>query len=234
MRRVTALAAFLIGDLFTTLLAVLPVGLAVALYWVTFYYPVTPEYLASVGGWDLAVVCLVLCLLVSDRANRASMYLLVARLPRRFEFVAGIVVAVLVIMAVVAAGFAGLALATGRVALTATQGAFAVLRWAAMLLLASSVGLHLGRLVSRNGSHILAALLLAALFTAGSWRGLGGWATEAVAGALLGIAAPVGSMLGGLADGLDWQSTGIVVGYAAVLLGLAGLLFRGKDLLWPE
>ena len=234
MTRVAALAVYLIVDLHTSLLAVAPPALAAALFWVTFYYPVSPDYLAAVGGWDLAVVCLVVTLLLSDRANRARMYPLVARLPRRLDLLAAVILAVLAVMVVIAAGFAGLVLVTGRVTLTVAEGVLIGIRWAAVFLLASAVGLHLSRLVSRGGSHVATALILAAVITAGSWRSLAGGVTAALADALQALASPAGALLGGRAGGLDGPALAAVLGTALVLLVLAALLLRRKDLLWPE
>lgn len=234
MTRPLALAGFLIRDLHTTLLAVLPPALAVALFWLTFYYPVSPDYLGSVGGWDMSVVCLLVTLLLADRANRAGLYPLVARLPGRWQLLAAVALAALAESSVIALGFAGLAVATGRVAIGGTQAVAIAVRWALALLLVVGIGLHLTRLVSRWGSHVLAAILLAAAITAGSWRGLGGGTTEALAAGLGTMAAPVAGLLGGSAGGVDWAAAAAVLGLAALLYALAIALLHRKDLLWPE
>lgn len=234
MSRMAILSLFLLRDLYRSLLGVAPPALALALYWLTFYYPVNAGYFAAVGGADLVIVCLVTTLLVASRGNRATSYPLLARLRRRWELLAAIVLCSLGVTAVLGTGFALLAVGSHRVTLTWAEVASIAPRWLAAFALSAAIGLHMSRLVSRRGSHLATVALICLLVTIGDSRlGLGQeWsAPRDLARTLL---VPLGQVMSGESAALDPVAVAWVVTYAAVLFWGATILFSGQDLLWAE
>lgn len=234
MSRVAILSLFLLRDLYRSLLGVAPPAVALALYWLTFYYPVNAGYFAAVGGADLVIVCLVTTLLVASRCNRATSYPMLARLRRRWELLAAVILCSVGVTAVLGIGFSLLAVGSQRVALTWAEVGSLAPRWLAVFALSAAIGLHLSRLVSRRGSHLATVLSLALLVIVSDSRvGLGQeWAAPRdLAKALL---LPVGQVMSGDSAALEPVAAAWVVVYAAVLFLGATILFAGKDLLWAE
>jgi hypothetical protein len=234
MSRVAILSLFLLRDLYRSLLGVAPPALALALYWITFYYPVNAGYFAAVGGADLFIVCLVTTLLVASRCNRATSYPLIARLQRRWELLGAIVWCSLGVTAALGIAFGLLAVTSQRVTLTPAEVSSIIPRWLAAFALAAAIGLNISRLVSRRGSHLVTLALLGLLTTTGgSQLGLGQeWAAPRdLARTLMG---PLGQVMSGESAALDPSAVAWTVLYALILFLGAALLFKGKDLLWAE
>ncbi len=234
MTRSLALAGFLLRDLHRSPAGAAPYGLAAALWWLTFYYPVDSDYLGAVGGWDLAIVAMVTTLLLAGRANRAALFPLLGRLQRRAELLAAIALASAAVTLLIGIGFVGLVIATGRL----TDGSAATLwlapRWLLVLALAVACGLNLSRLVARGRTYLAFAVIGAALATATGWRRLLPDALMWAGDGASRVVAPVVSLMGGGAAPLDPWPAAAVAGYAIVLAATAGLLFARKDLTWPE
>jgi hypothetical protein len=234
MKRVIALAAFLLRDLHRTPAGAAPYALAAGLAWLTFYYPVSSDYLAAVGGWDLAVVALVTTLALAGRADRAAFFPLVGRLRCRSELPAAVWLAGAAVMTVIAVAFAAAVAGTGRLTDGSAASLWVAPRWLLVMELAGAAGLNLSRLVSRGGSHLVAAALAALLATSATWRGILPASLAPIAEAAVWLMSPVATLLSAGATPVDAGSAAAVAGYAVALAAVGVALFNGKDLLWPE
>lgn len=239
MSRVVILARFQLRELVRSLAIAAPAAITVALYWVLFQFPGDADYFAATGGFVLMVAALVSTLLLAAQANRATNTVAVVRLPRRAELLAALVVSALAVGAAMAALFTVLALGQARVVVTPVQLAVIAPRWLVLVTLSAAVALHLSRLVSRRGSHLLALGLLALAATVIEQEGM--LLRSSLAGlarAVLAIVEPVLAMLRAPAlpsSAAVYASNLLVLaGYATGLFVLASLLFRRKDLLWAD
>ncbi len=235
MRGVATFSLYLLKDFSRSLWVIVPPGVTLALYRVFFLYGSDSAYLASIGGLIMALVCLLTTLLLASRANRASTYPLLARLPHRYELVAGVALSSLAVTLVMAAGLLATVILGGGVPLTLSELLAIVPRWLAILLLVVAFGLHMSRLVSRNGSNWVAYIVLILLTV--SYERLeypNSALLDAARAAFLSVLSPVTTTL--LSSGTDGyiQNLLITLAYATLLLALAIWLFRKKDLLWTE
>ncbi|MCI0476752.1 MAG: hypothetical protein L0Y55_10935, partial [Anaerolineales bacterium] len=155
-RRILALSLALVRNLFRTLFGVLPPVLTLLIYRLTYTYrdQGNPAYFTAVGGAGLMFVCVVTALLVADRANRAAMYPLIARLPRRAEFLLAVIVATLLITIAMAVLYTALVLGF-HTTLTPIELLLIAPRWFCVFILGATLGLMMSRLASRNGSHVI-------------------------------------------------------------------------------
>lgn len=156
-RRVITLSLLLTRNLFRTLLGVLPPALTLLVYRLTFTYrdQGDPDYFTAVGGLGLALVCMVTALLVCDRANRAAMYPLVARLPRRAELIAAVALSIVLVMLAMATLYTALVLVFHNVTFTPIDLILIAPRWLSVFLFAATLGVMMSKLASRNGSHLI-------------------------------------------------------------------------------
>ncbi len=239
MSRVLALARFQLRELMRSFAIAAPTTVTVALYWIFFEFPGDVDYFAATGGFVLLVVAVVTTLLLAGQANRMSSTVVMVRLPRRSELLGAIAASALVVAAAMAVLFTGLALGQAKVAVTALHLAVLAPRWLALAALFTTVGLHLSRLVSRHGSHLVALALLALAATVVEQEGTllhGGLA--APARAMLAILEPVLATV--QAPALPASPAGYASNllalavYAVGLFALAAWLFRRKDLLWAD
>ena len=80
MTRIATLTSYLIRTLSRSLAGIVPVALALAFGIIAFEYGMDQAQFVTVAGIGTSAICLVTALLLASRANRASSYLLVARL----------------------------------------------------------------------------------------------------------------------------------------------------------
>lgn len=239
MSRVVILARFQLRELVRSFAIAAPATITLALYWLFFEFPGDVDYFAATGGFVLLLVAAVTVLLLTGQSNRMSSTVVVVRLPHRSELLGATVVSALVVAAAMAVLFSGLALGQAKVAMTAVDLALIAPRWLALAALFAAVGLHLSRLVSRGGSHLISLGLLALLTTVVEQEGVLLRSSLAwLARPLLALSAPI---LNALRAPVIPTSAGSYVSgllvlalYAAGLFLLAAWLFRRKDLLWAD
>ncbi len=239
MSRVLALSLFLVRDLYRGVAGAVPPILTLGVYQATFLYSGKVDYFASIGGVDLAFVCLITTLLFVSRVNRASTYPLLARLEQRIELLAALVVSALLVTAMMAVLFTAFIIGQGKVTLEATDLIVILPRWLALFVFSAALGLNMGRLVSRNGSYLVTTAIVAFVVTVSEQqvfllKDQRDWLVEAVAW----IASPITTTIAVPVTngGLDqyWLPIALTLAYAAALFGIAAALFRHKDLLWAE
>jgi hypothetical protein len=239
MRSTLTLSWFLTRDFARSLYVIVPPALTLALYRVFFLYRADVAYFAAVGGVVLGFVCLTTTLLFASLANRAALYPLLARVPRRAHLIAAIVVSAISITVILALIFGMVAQWQGVVQLTLGEACLIAPRWLALFVFVTAFGLHLSKLVSRGGSNLLAYGALIVTLSAYErerlpFEPMPDWLAQVVACVLRPLSATI-------VGGSDLSAP---LGYAANLLGAwlyaAGLfalalwLFRRKDLLWVE
>jgi len=238
MRRVVTLSLFLTRNLFRTLLGVLPPALTLLVYRLTFTYrnQGDPDYFTAVGGLGLALVSVVTAFLVADRANRAAMYPLVARLPRRAELLAATVLSIVMIMLAMAALYTGCVILFQNMSLTPIELILIAPRWLVVFVFAATLGMMMSKLASRAGSHLFV------------WGLLGGMAFLRERVILFDVPAfltdsvelivrPITHTLTTTLEPFSIQilpALMLTLLYAGGLFALAVWLFRHKDLLWLE
>ncbi len=239
MSRIVALARFQLREMVRSFAIAGPATITLALYWILFEFPGDVDYFAATGGFVLMTVALVTVLLLAGQANRMSSAVVVVRLPSRAELLGAIVASALVVSVAMAALFTGLALGQAKVSMSVLHLAAIAPRWLAVAALFAVVGLHLSRLVSRGGSHLIALGALAFMATVveqegvllrSSFAGLARVAlavSEPIMGALREPALPASLASYG-------ANLAMLLVYAAGLFLLAVWLFRRKDLLWAD
>ena len=238
MSRVVTLSLFFTRDLFRSLWGVVPPALGVVLYWLTFYYAGTVDYFAAVGGMDLALVCLVTTLLLADRANRATTYPLLARLPHRGELLAAIAGSALCVTIPLAIVFAIVAQSLGVVQITLPEALIIAPRWLALFVLVTTIGLHLSRLASRGGSYLVAYLLLGLSLTVSEQQRLLGPELGWVPQTINVVTGPIAHLAASPVT--PWEpvpfllALGVTSACSGLLFALAVWLFRRKNLMWAE
>ena len=239
MSRILTLARFQLREMVRSFAIAAPMTITLALYWLFFEFPGDVDYFAATGGFVLLVASLVTTLLLASQANRMSSAVVVVRLPRRSDLLGAIVASALVVAAAMAVLFTGLALGQAKVAMTVVHLAVIAPRWLALAALFAVVGLHLSRLVSRSGSHLIALGLLAFVATVVEREGV--LLRSSVAGlarAVLAVSDPVMAAL--REPAVPAFPAGYVLNlvalaaYAAGLFAVAAWLFRRKDLLWAD
>lgn len=239
MSRVWTLAGFLTRDLFRSVAGILPLALALAFGLIAFEYGMDQAQFITVGGLGIGGICFISTLLLASRANRASTYLLLARLHRRAELLVALILSGLGITTLLALLIAVANMFTGRLTLESSSVAWIVPTWLPLWLLTAALALPLSALVERGSSHLTGYVLLTALLVANdreAWlaaRGLA-WLNRLVDTVLW----PVKTLLSQASAGNHDQSYllagALTLAYTALLFGLTRTLFEDKDLLWPE
>ncbi len=238
--RIVMLALFLVRNLFRTLLGILPPALTLLVYRLTFTYrnQGDPAYFTAVGGLGLALVCVITAILVADRANRAAMYPLVARLPHRIELLAAVALGTVLIMIAMAALYTTMVLGFQHMTLTPMEILLIAPRWLILLVFATTLGMQLSKLVSRNGSHVIAYLALGAMaFGREQLRFLDSAQHSLWIDITERITLPITDTLTAPLEVNPVQvlpALALTLLYAGVLFALAVGLFSRKDLLWAE
>jgi hypothetical protein len=239
VKRVITLTSYLILDLSRSLAGVMPLALALAFGIIAFEYGMDQAQFITVAGIGIGGICLVNALLLASRANRASSYLLVARLRWRAELLVAIVLASLAITAALGLLVSITNLFTGRLTLEFPSALWVLPTWLPLWLLAATLALPLSSLVERGGSHLIGYVLVAGLLIANDRKaflireGID-WLARIVTAALWPIntlAERASAGIHGRDYAMAWALTCI---YALLLLTLAAALFGDKDLLWSE
>lgn len=239
MTRIISLSLFLIRDLFGSLAGVVVPAAALTFYLIAFRYGMDQAQFTTVAGVALGMIGLLTGLLLAGRAARASFYPFVARLRRRSELLAAVVLAGLAVTVVVAVGMTAAALVRDQLELSWPAALWIIPTWLALWSLTITLALPLSALVSRDGSHLFGYVLITALLVANDRRwllereGLS-WLSRIVAAILW----PTTTLLAQASAGIHTRSyflaLAATLGYALVLF-LAGVeLFKHKDLLWAE
>lgn len=239
MSRVWTLTGFLTRDLFRSMAGIVPLALALAFGLIAFEYGMDQAQFITVGGLGIGAICFMSTLILASRANRASSYLLLARLHRRAELLAALILSGLGITTILAILIAVANLLTGRLTLESSSAAWIIPSWLPLWLLAAALALPLSALVERGSSHLAGYVVLAALLVANdqeAWlaaRGLD-WLNRLVDTVLW----PVKTLLSQASAGNHNQSYllagALTLAYTGLLFGLARTLFEDKDLLWSE
>ena len=240
MKRVRILSLFLVRNLFRSLLGLAPLAVTLGTYTVTFFYTGNKvDYFAAVGGFDLALACLVTTLVLASQANRAVMYPLILRLPQRAELLAAVVLSALGISVVMAALFTTLGMLQRTITVTVAELVLILPRWLALFTLASALGLHLSRLASHAASRLVIAALLIVVLVASDQqlalqRGGQGWLLGAAGVLASPIIANMMVEVHGAAPDRYLLAVLLPLAAAGILFALASWLFQKKDLLWTE
>ncbi len=239
MNRVWALSALLVRDLILSLTAAVPLAAALAFGTIAFEYGMDQAQFTTVAGVGTGAICFLAALLLASRANRATTYLVVARLQHRSELLRSLILSSLCITLPLAFMIASGNLLAHRLSLSFPSAFWILPTWLPFLLVTAALGLVLSGLVARKGSHLIGFLLLAGLLVANDQTGtltdLGfRWLVQAVSAILW----PVGTLLArasaGTYDRAYFLAGLLTFGYAALLYLLAVALFKDKDLLWSE
>ena len=114
MNRIVTLTSFLIRDLFRSLAGIVPLACTLAFGLIAFEYGMDQPQFITVAGVGMGAICLATTLVLASRANRASSFLLVARLHRRTELLAALVLSSLAITTALALLMALANLLAGR------------------------------------------------------------------------------------------------------------------------
>ena len=239
MKRIVTLTSFLNRDLFRSLAGIVPLAFTLAFGIIAFEYGMDQPQFITVAGIGMGAICLATTLLLASRANRASSFLLVARLHRRSELLAALVLSSLSITTALALLMALANLLAGRLTLDFPSTLWIVPTWLPAWLLAASLALPLSGLVGRGGSHLIGYVLLAGLLIANDRRSFltshgMNWLSRIVETILW----PVNTLLAQASAGIyDWEyvlAWVLTCAYAVLLFVLAASLFEDKDLLWSE
>jgi hypothetical protein len=239
-RRIFTLALFLTRNLFRTLLGILPPVLTLLIYRLTFTYrdQGDPAYLTAMGGAGLAFVGIITAWLVADRANRAAMYPLIARLPSRIEYLAAVIVSIVLIMLAMAVLYLALVLGLHHMTLTPMQLVLIVPRWLTLFVFVAALGLMMSKLASHGGSHIITFTVLGLMaLSREQLRFLNPGESSWLIASIEFLIRPITDVL---TASLETNTHHVLPGlaltlaYAAMLFTIATLLFHRKDLLWTE
>lgn len=238
MSRALIVARFLTRDLFLSLAGIVPVAAAVTFGLIAFEYGMDQAQFFTVAGLGTGTICLLTALLLAARANHAWFYLLLARLRRREELLAAIVLSSMGITALLALLIAVANLAAGRLTLHFPSVLWLLPTWFALWLLAAALALPLAALTSRGGSHLALWIVFTALLVAYDQKSRLGPGLEALARGLAIVGWPVSTLLARASAGVHdlsyFLALLLILVYGLLLFVLAAQLFGSKDLLWAE
>lgn len=239
MNRVITLAWFLARDLFRSLAGIVPLAGALAFGTIAFEYGMDQGQFVTVAGVGIGALCLLTTILLSNRANRAAYYPLVARLQHRHELLSATILCSLLITAVLALLITAGNLLLGRLWLDYPDVMWILPTWLALWLLMASLALNLSGLVGRDGSHVLGYVVVVALLVANdrrSWlasRGLD-WLVQGLSAVFWPVSTLLSRATAGVYDRTYFSALAITSLVAALLYLLAAQMFEDKDLLWSE
>ncbi len=239
MSRIWTLTWFLVRELSRSPAGIVPLAAAVAFGLIAFEYGMDQPQFTSVAGVGTGGICLLTALLLASRANRGWSYPLIARLKHRSELLAAIVLGSLAITALLSLLIGMGNLLARRLTLHFPSALWLLPTWPALWLLAAALALPLSSLTARAGSHLAGWVLLAGLLVGHDQAPrLRDHGLERVTQAISVLLWPPTTLLSrasaGVHDPSYFLALGLTVAYAAGLFVLAGQLFGGKDLLWPE
>lgn len=239
MRQIRILSGFLRLQLFRSLRGAIPPLLTATFFWITFYlFPFEPDYLITVGGSEMMVVCMVTTILLSDNANQATTYPFLLRLSRRSDLLLAIIISAVSITSMLSLFFVAAALFEHGVGLTIVELLNLIIRWPILFTFSAVVGLHLTQLTSLYYSHLMAYICLGAIVTVSDQerrllrRGLD-WLVDSTSY----LTSPISMSLSNSGSTpLTSMATPLLgtIAYTIVLGLLAVLFFRRKDLLWMD
>lgn len=239
MNRLGVLSIHLLRDLFLSVAGIVPLAAALAFGLIAFEYGMDQAQFITVGGIGALAICFLTTQILASRSNRASTYLLLARLRRRAELLGSLILASLSITLLLTILIASGNLLADRLTLQLPSALWIVPSWLPLLLLSASLGLALSGLVSLNGSHLLGYILLASLLVindqsvALAARGFS-WLVEAVSILLWPVSTLLAHASADVLDRVYFSAVALTLGYAVLLYLLAVALFQRKDLLWSE
>ncbi len=239
MRRIGTLTGFLIRDLFRSLTGIGPLAAALAFGLIAFEYGMDQAQFITVAGLGIGTICLLTTLLLASRANRASSYLLVARLRQRAELLLAVVLSGLIVTAVLAILIAAANLLAGRLTLAFPSALWILPTWLVLWSMAAALALPLSALVSRSGSHLVGYILLTALLVANDRqamlqdRGLA-WVVRGVSAILWPVSTLLSQASAGIHDRSYLLALALTLLCAVLLFILAAQFLADKDLLWTE
>ena len=235
MSRTGIVAGLLARDLFLSLSGIAPVAAAATFGLIAFEYGMDQAQFFTVAGLGTAAICLLTVQLLAARANRAWLYPVLARLPRREELLAAVVVSSLAITGLLATAIAAGNLAAGRLTLSLPSALWLLPTWFALWLLTATLGLPLAALTSRGGSHLVLWALFAALLIANDQKSrLPALADRLLSAVLWPVSTLLSRASGAIHDLAYWIALVAVLGYALLLFLLAARLLRHRDLLFAE
>jgi hypothetical protein len=216
-----------------------PPIVTVGVYQATFLYSGKVDYFGSIGGVDLAFVCLITTLLFVSRVNRAATYPLLARMERRAELLGALVVSALSVTAMMGVLFTLIIVAQGKVTLSAGDLALVLPRWLALFVFSSALGLNMGRLVSRGGSYLITTAAVALLATVSEQKvflieGQQNWLVNAIAALASPVTTTITVPVGNVSVDQYLLPVALTAAYALGLFAMAAALFHSKDLVWSE
>lgn len=239
MRQIRILSGFLRLQLFRSLRGAIPPLLTATFFWITFYlFPFEPDYLITVGGSEMMVVCLVTTIILADSVDKATTYPFLLRLRRRSDLLLAIIISAVSITSMLSLFFVAGALFEHGVGLTITELLNLIIRWPILFTFSAVVGLHLTQLTSLYYSHLMAYLCLGTIVTVSDQerrilrRGLD-WLVDSTQF----LTSPVTMSLSSSGSTpLAQMATPLLgtIAYTIALGGLAVFFFRRKDLLWMD
>ncbi len=239
MSGIYTLTLFFCRTLFRSLTGAIPPLLTLVFYFVTFHlFPFDADYLISVGGFEMMLVCMLTTFLVTDKINRAATYPFLQRLSHRSDLLAANAFTSLLITAVLAILLALTATLRHLIFLDPFEWAHLIVRWSVLCAFACVLTLHVTHLVARNYSHLITYFVIAIFVTISEQKRVLldrdlGWLIEGVEW----IVSPLKITLSG-ATSLPlpeyFQPLIFTIMYTTVLSGLAAWLFRRKDVIWME
>ena len=239
MTRIWTLMLFLVRDLFRSLAGIVPLAATLAFGLIAFEYGMDQAQFFTVGGIGIGAICLLTTLLFASRANRASSYLLVARLHRRAELLAALMLGGLITTFVLALAIMGINLLAGRLTLDLPSALWIAPTFVVAWLLAAALALLLSSLASRGGSHLVGYLLLTTLLVLNDQRA---WLhknrLDPAARAVTAILWPATTLFGRASAAIHDRTYFIALAatllYGCLAFALADQLLDDKDLLWTE
>ena len=239
MRRIWTLTRFLIGDLFRSLAGIVPLAAALVFGVIAFEYGMDQAQFITVAGVGFGTICLLTTLLLASRANRASSYLLLARLFSRTELLLALAMGGLGITIVLAVLVTSANLLAGRLTLVFPSALWILPSWLVLWLLAVALALPLSALVGRAGSHLVGYVTLAVLLVANDQKAMLrnrdlDWLVRIVNTVLWPVNTLLARASAGSHDRLYFLALVLTLAYALSLFILSAQLFADKDLLWTE
>ncbi len=239
MNRIWTVSFFLARDLFGSPAGVVPLAAALAFGLFAFEYGMDQSQFITVAGVSTGLLCLLTTLLLAGRASRAAFDLLLARLHRRVELLAALVLGGLGVTAVLALVVAAANLAAGRLSLDFPSGLWIVPTWLALWLMSAALALCLSNLVERGGSHLVGYVVVLSVLVANDRRSqLQGRRLDWLVRVVTAILWPMSTLLAQASAGSHGRSYflagALTLVYAGLLFSLAAQLFVDKDFLWVE
>ncbi|MBN1316523.1 MAG: hypothetical protein JXA42_13690 [Anaerolineales bacterium] len=259
MSRIWALTGYLWRELFRSLTGFLAIVASLVFYLVAILSVtgrIDRDYFALVIGGFFGVFCLVLTIIVADRAFHAKSYLVLYRIPARSIFLVSISLTATLATALLEAIIALASLIKLSTPLTFPMVMDILPVWIGWLILGSVLGLHMSELVRRGWSRTVVYALLAFILFALNQQQSGipvslsdrfnwipsltpdpidwGWAYDLVNVIIWPVSAGVRVARSSSYSIAESLSPAVVLFTATAIYCIAAYLFKGKDLILPE